>query len=297
MGLTKGASVAKATYRDPVRYELRREGQDEIETWETPTGSLRRIRRHEVAHDEIGMNPHFVEYPIKTLDDYHIYAEAMNHLQFAADPGYARFRQMDERLGGDGIVTVGLSKCPAHDMMLKWVGYQNFFYHLADDPALVQEAVDAANRAHRALWKIVASSPCQVVMHGGNYTSRMTSPRIFQQFFLPYFQAFNSLMHDAGKLVVAQTDGDMTGLFELFLEAGFDGTNSHACAPLVKCTLEEAADAWRGRAAIWGGMPSILLGAECRRKGLLPSPGKDSGIGRKWRRHHRRYLRPRHACR
>jgi hypothetical protein len=259
MGLTKGASVATAVYRQPVVYRKWRDGPDEIEVWETSKGSLRRVRRHKATHDEIGMVPHLTEYPIKTLGDYHAYIEAMDHLEFVPDPGYERFRAVDAQVGGNGITMVGLSKCPAHDMMLKWVGYHNFYYHLADEPSLVEAAIESANRANRPLWKFVAASPCYVVMHGGNYSSSITPPSIFRRFFLPYLRALNDLMHEAGKLVVCHTDGDMTGLLDLFVEAGFDGTNSFASAPLVKCTLQEAAQAWRGTVAIWGGVPSILL--------------------------------------
>lgn len=212
MGLTKGAGVARAVYREPVRYEMRRDGPDEIEVWETPRGSLRRVRRHEASHDEIGMVPHLVEYPIKTLDDYVTYIEAMNHLEFVPDPGYERFKAADAAVGGDGIVMVGLSKCPAHDMMMKWVGYSHFYLHQADDPDLVEEAMAAANRAHQRRCEIVADSPCQVVMHGGNYSTSITPPWVFRRYFLPYFQRFNALMHQAGKRVVSHTDGDMTGL-------------------------------------------------------------------------------------
>ena len=93
MGLTKGAPVARPVYREPVSYRTWRDGLDEIEVWETPRGTLRRVRRHEATHDEIGMVPHLAEYPIKCLDDYAIYIEAMNHLEFVRDPGYLRFRR------------------------------------------------------------------------------------------------------------------------------------------------------------------------------------------------------------
>jgi hypothetical protein len=261
MGLTKGASVARRSYRPPVRYQMRREGADEIETWTTPRGTLRRVRRHRPDHAQIGVVPHLVEYPIKTTDDYRTFIEVVEHLDFEADPGFRRYRSTDAALGSDGVVTVGLSKSPAHDMMMKWVGYTNAYYHLADAPDLFEAAAQAANRAYRPLWEILADSPCRVIMHGGNYSTHITPPSIFARFFLPYFQAFNERMHQAGKFVVCHTDGDMRGLLELFLEAGFDGTNCFACDPLVSCTLEEAASAWGDRIVIWGGVPSILLEA------------------------------------
>ncbi len=267
IGLFKFCRLWEAHFRPPVHFKKWRDGTDAIEEWQAPSGTLRRVRRHNnTEHDAFGMQANIEEYPIRSLNDYRVFIEIMQHLEFKPDPDFQRFHETDTRLGPNGVPGTCLSKAPVHDMMMKWVGYENAYYHLADDPDLVEEAMAATTQAHRPQWDIVASSPAEIIMFDGNYTSAMTPPPTFERFFLPALKEFNHLMHQAGKKVISHTDGDMTGLLELFMDAGFDGTNCHACAPLVPCTLAEAVRVWGDRIAIWGGMPSILLEAAAHEK-------------------------------
>jgi hypothetical protein len=96
-------------------------------------------------------------------------------------------------------------------------------------------------------------------MHGVNFDTRMTPGRIFREHFLPYLRAFNELMHASGKWTVCHADGDMSGLLELTVEAGYDATDCFACEPLVRCSFGQARSAWQERITIWGGLPSTLL--------------------------------------
>ncbi len=262
MGLIKGAAVYQMRWRPPASYDKCDDGRGVIEEWTLPGGSLRRVRRRDEHQRKLGMQARIEQYPIRTPEDLELFIELMNFIEFDADPGYARFRAVDRALGENGVAVVGLSKSPAHDMMMKWTGYENAYIHMAENPVLFDEAIHAAGRAYRRAWDIVADSPCRIVQHGGNY-SAMTPPPIFRRWLLPYLKEFNRRMHSAGKWVLAHTDGDMTGLLELFLDAEFDGTNCHACEPLVACTLDDCAKAWDDKVVIWGGMPCIMLENGC----------------------------------
>lgn len=258
MGLAKFTGVFRPRFRPPTGYGSFERGAASIEEWTTSQGTLRRVRTHEARQKALGMNPHPTEYPIKSEADYPAFIELMEHLEFDADPGFSRFRELDRRLGENGVPMVGLSKSPAHDLMMKWIGYENAYVHMVEHPELFGAAIEAANRAHRRCWPIVADSPCRIIMHCGNF-SAMTPPPLFHRYLMPYLKAFNDTMHAAGKLVISHTDGDMSGLLELFRDTKFDGTNCHACAPLVPCKLEETARAWGNKVVVWGGMPSTLL--------------------------------------
>ena len=257
--LCKGAPVASRRFREPIEFKTWREDDLTYELWKTPKGDLRRVSRQSAYDRSLGMAPQRIEYPVKDFSDYPAYIELMKHLEFTPDPDFSKFHEKEAALGENGLAYVPLSKSPGHDFMMKWTGYENAFYHMADNKALFSEAIQTANDAYRPLWDILAASPCRLIVHGGNYSTAMTPPPVFKEYILPYFKEFNTRMKDAGKLVGAHTDGDMTGLLDLYLEAGFSTTNCHACAPLVNCTLEEAADKWLNKVSIWGAVPSILF--------------------------------------
>ena len=58
-------------------------------------------------------------------------------------------------------------------------------------------------------------------------------------------------------------DNDTGAILDLLAEAGWDLMECLATAPLVPTTLRQALDAWEGKLAIWGGVPSSILGPAC----------------------------------
>ncbi|MCD6221665.1 hypothetical protein J7K25_05865 [bacterium] len=253
----RNARVFTTRYRAPVSYKRYREGAKIYEIWETSKGTLRRISQYGLNDERLGLRPHIVEYPIKSPEDYRVYKEIVSHLEYIRD--YESYWNCDRTVGDNGIPIVILGPCPAHDLMINWVGYKDVFFHITDKPDIFADAVATGDRAFQRMWDIVADSPCEIVMHGVNFDSPLTPPSIFKQFFLPYLREFNQRMHEAGKWVAFHADGDMSALLELVVKADFDIADCLACAPMTSCPFERIIEAWRGRIIIWGGIPSTLL--------------------------------------
>ena len=251
------ARVFKTVLTTPISRRESRQGNDIITEWEMPAGSLRLVRRFGPGDEAAGLTPTIVEYPIKNLGDYTVYEEIIEHTKFI--PDYDAYMQFDRTVGQAGLPMVILGAIPFHELLLRWTGYERGYMHLADRPDVVLQTVETANRTYRKMWQIVADSPARFVMHGVNFDTQMTSPPIFREHFLPYLREFNQLMHAAGKKTAFHADGDMSGLLDLAVEAGFDVADCFACNPLVPCTFAAARQVWRDRITIWGGLPSTLL--------------------------------------
>jgi hypothetical protein len=258
MGLScRAGKVYQIRYHEPVRYERATVGDELRERWDTPRGSLQRISKWGPGEAALGMAPHITEYPIRGADDYALFELVMRHTEFV--PDYESFIAYDRAVGDDGLPMVILGPDPAHWLMLCWTGYEAAYYQIADDAGPFEAAVAAAQEAYQTMWPIVAGSPCELVMHGVNFDSSTTPPSVFRRWFLPYLSEFNRVMHQAAKRTAFHADGDMTQLLRMFVEADYDVADCFACAPLVRCRFEDALAAWRGRIAIWGGIPSPLL--------------------------------------
>ena len=251
------AYVFQSRFSGGVLFHRERRGDEIVETWRTARGRLQRVSRYGPGDEARGIVPRIVRYPVQSPDDYAAYGCLMQRLLF--EPDYEAYRQYDRATGEDGLPLVILGAIPVHDMMIKWVGYEQFFYHLADWPDAVEEAVETAHAAHRKMWDLVAGSPCELVMHGVNFNSQVTSPPLFRAYFLPYLQSFNRLMHQAGKRTAFHGDGDQSLLLDLVREAEFDVADCLATAPLVPLTLDSAMSAWGRDMVIWGGVPSPIL--------------------------------------
>jgi hypothetical protein len=260
LGLGRSArkgKVHETRLRLPVECIKSRNGELLITEWRTPGRALRMVQQFGLGDEAAGISPATIEYPIKSIEDYAAYEAIMKHTEFIS--AYEEYFRYDQMIGEDGLPMIILGANPFHDLFLRWTGYERGFMDLFDRPDVFLQAVETANNVYRQMWEIVANSPARLVMHGVNFDVSMTPPTLFRNHFLPYFKDFNREMHLHRKKVAFHGDGELTGLLDEILKAGYDVADCFACEPMVKCTLAQARLAWKDRITIWGGIPSILL--------------------------------------
>ena len=233
----------------------------EIRTeYRLPTRTLTMVLLQTEANRRAGIQPHIVHYPLSSKEDCTALTEALQGARLLMDP--AGFDALDEATGDAGLPMYIMGPCPAHHVMLRLSGYGNFYYHQADFPAEMDALIQALDVLwRRDLWPPVAASRAELVLHGAHFSSQMTPPPLFERYFLPYFVEFNRVMHAAGKKVLWHSDADVGGLLQHVLDAGFDGADCLATAPLVEETLQNYLDSWQGRIVCWGALPSVILDA------------------------------------
>lgn len=264
LGLARSARYAKVyriEFRPPVECVVTRDGDTIVTEYRTPKGTLRRVARFGPGDEVAGLDASFVEFPVKTWDDYAALAEVFRHMQFV--PTYEAFHRYDAQIGRAGLPMVVVGAIPFHYLLQEWTGYEKGYLDLFDREDVVLETVEAGNAAYRRMWDVVAASPARLVMHGVNFDSKTTPPPMFRKHWLPYLRPFVDLMHQAGKYVACHADGNMSRLLDETLEAGFDVADCFASAPLVPCTVCQARAAWKDHITIWGGLPSNYLEPNC----------------------------------
>lgn len=244
-------------YRKPVEHVRWREGYWLYDEWRAPKGTLHMERKFAEDDEERGIKAMIREFPIKTLDDYEIYEQVIQHRVY--EPTYSHFEAFDRELGDNGLPLAIIHELPIHDLMLNWAGYENTYYHLMDKPDVVEHAVEIANEKYREMWEVVANSPCELLMHGIHFDTSITPVKIFEKHFMPYLIAFNKRMHEGGKWTAFHGDSNLKLLLGHVLDAGYDVADCLATHPLVDCTFEETRQRWGNKITIWGGITSILL--------------------------------------
>jgi hypothetical protein len=112
---------------------------------------------------------------------------------------------------------------------------------------------------YEGMKQVVADSPAEVILLGGNYDDSITYPAFFRQYILPALKEYAERLHQRGKFLLTHTDGENRKLMPLYLEAGFDVADSVCPYPMTRLKLDEILEAFRGRITVLGGIPSVLL--------------------------------------
>lgn len=245
-----------------VEVVTRREEHLKITEYRTPVGTVREVMQFSDELTRHGLPGHVIEYPLKTPDDYRIWTYITEHTFW--DAAYDAYDAYDRDIGDDGLPMTPIGDVPFHQFVRELAGYDQAFFHLVDYPddvhALLRTLTDVF--AERLL-PLVLASPAVLLLHGGHLSTHYAPPPLFEKYILPHCERFFGTLHAAGKFLTMHADNDTSAILAQLRAGGWDLMECFATAPLVRTTLADAFDAWDDDVAIWGGVPSSLLGPEC----------------------------------
>jgi uroporphyrinogen-III decarboxylase len=202
-----------------VRQETLEDGRT-ITNWHTPNGS---IRGATVPSSEA--NTVFaVEHPIKELKDYEILLSLLESQQFGLNVQNVQdTAQHLDTIGDEGIAYEVAPATPIMDLMRTWVGLEQFTYHLADAPALVESVLDTMAEGYYRQYELIAKhTPCEVIVFWDDANSLYLSPKWFERYSVAVLQRYAELAKKSGKLLVNHTCGKLAALLRLYPKTNAD---------------------------------------------------------------------------
>lgn len=102
-------------------------------------------------------------------------------------------------------------------------GIENLIYATYDDPAWVHAFLGVLHRRKMAYAQSLAGAEYDVLeLGGGDASSTVISPRLFDQFVAPYDRELIRVAHEAGQRIVYHTCGGMMPLLERIADMGPD---------------------------------------------------------------------------
>jgi len=233
-----------------IRIREWREGPDRIRTLETPRGTLR--ERWRWLAESFAEAP--VERLVKSEADIPAYAWLLRRLRYEPDYGQAKARQ--SHVGGQGIVLAYLPKSPLMQMVALDAGIEAVACILADAPASLEEALEAAGEAHARAAAIAVASPAEVLMIPENLSSEVVGARLYERFMRGYHEAWTGRIRAAGKISCIHMDGTLRGLLARVASAGFDFIEAMPPSPVGDVPVGEwKAAAGGSKTVFWGGLP------------------------------------------
>lgn len=233
-----------------------REGTDVVR-YGTPYGTLTFGDRmaQELAH--AAGSAARVEFPFKDVRDYDALIYYVEHMRPVENfDAYGRYA---ESIGGDGLALPTTGHLPAHEAMIHLMGYERFYYELHDHPTQIERLLGALTDQYREILQLARDGPAPAIEMGGNYDEWMTPPPVFERFFAPLYREARTVLGRVDKRLVVHGDGEMRALLRSLLDCGVEVVEALTPKPMTSIDVAETRRLWKGRVAIWGGLPAVLL--------------------------------------
>lgn len=196
------------------------------ETWEIirdTDGITKKVLR---AAADTSM-PQFLRFPVATRRDWETlqraYLDPANAASLVGDP--ERLRQAVREEGDE--IPVTLTACGAYGHPRNLLGVTELSYTLHDDPGLIHDILANWLALYREILHIVCAVvqvDCFLIWEDMCYKNGpLVSPQQFRRIFLPYYCELVACARENGIASVwVDTDGDLSLLIPLFIEAGVD---------------------------------------------------------------------------
>ncbi|NUQ01338.1 MAG: hypothetical protein HUU35_15955 [Armatimonadetes bacterium] len=206
------------------------------ETIVTPGGTL----HHAGATNEI--TGWVTEHLIKTPDDFRLW-NRYRPIPIAAD--FSAIQEARNRLGDRGIVRshpFSPGQGSPWQSFCYLVGTQQAILWAMDTPEFVHEALAAILEGTLKVTELWRGTPADMVETGGGAGSNtVISPRLFEEFCLPYDQRQHAALHEAGVKVVYHLCGGLMKMLDLVVQNGADGLETMTPPAMGgDCDLAEA---------------------------------------------------------
>jgi len=206
------------------------------ETITTPGGTL----HHAGESNEItGWE---TEHLVKTEADFELWAKYLP-VPVAAD--FAAVRAARDKLGDRGIVRshpFSAGQGSPWQSFCILVGTQPAIYLAMDNPAFIHHALDAICRKTLRVTELWKGTPADMVeVGGGAGSSTVISPKMFEEFCLPYDRRQAEALHAVGLKIVYHLCGGLMPMLDLVARTGADGLETMTPPSMGgDCNLREA---------------------------------------------------------
>ncbi len=182
----------------------------------TPVGEM--VSKREIS--TVSHISYVTERPIKTLDDLKVFKYVTEAT--SVEPSYEGGAADLELIGEAGIFCGAGFSCPFHELLYLFEA-EDFLVMSFDMPQEVLDMIEVLHTNNIETVKILADSPFQVFDHETMWDARQISPKLHNQYYVPFQKDYNDIFHAAGKLCFDHASGqDVTPFLDGIEAADFD---------------------------------------------------------------------------
>lgn len=213
-------------------------------TLQTPVGEVFEDRIQEPTYGTYAFRSHFIKQPAD-------YAVLMSYLRdITVVPKTDYLKQIFAELGEDGLPHTCVGRTAFQKLWIEYVGLDDFCFHLADEPALIEEVIallnDLQRRQNEAAITVCKELPVPYLILVDNITAPVIGEQNFRRYCLPMYRQLAEMLDAAGLdlPIFVHMDGDLKPLWGAIGESAVRGLDSFSPAPDTDTTVAEAVTMW-----------------------------------------------------
>ena len=237
----------------------RQEGYTHVE-YHTPIGMVSTTTSFTDEMKKSGTSLSWIEeHALKRREDYRVVGYLFENLELL--PKFEDFTQWQNQIGEDGLAVtiVAGGASPMHHIQRDLLDATTFYYHYKDYEREMRGLAESIESFYDQALKILAKSPAEAVLWGGNFDDMLTYPPFFEKEIVPWIKKGSEILGANGKIVMCHCDGENLGLMDLIRDSGMHVAESVCPYPMTKVKIDEYYRRWCGKLTIFGAIPSDLL--------------------------------------
>lgn len=240
-------------YDDTIQYSSRQEGNQIIQEFKTPVGTVTHIDQTTPNSWATLVKKQWV----CDEEDLKIYTYIEKHTDWAYSQEV--FDKVHAQWTDLGAPCIFMPRVTVQRLYIDLMGVEEAVYALVDYPETVEAYFEALHESQMKMIDVINKSPIQIINFGDNIHSGTLSPKLFEQYVLPEYKARCEKLHSAGKFVYSHFDGDNWGLMEYYQDTGLDGIEAITPIPQGDVTLEEVHQYLGDNMFLLDGIPAVYF--------------------------------------
>jgi hypothetical protein len=222
--------------------------------YHTPVGTL----TSEQVYSETAHTIYHTKDLLENVEDLKVYQYMIENQSY--EPEYDRLAEQLNILGEEGVFFISAPPPPLKSFLLGVMRLKNAIYIIHDHKPEFDNLVKVVDSKNQEIYQILAESPDEVFLDAAVTGTGMISPKIFEEYYLPYTKKYAEILHKKGKLYINHASGEpVRNILEMVKMTDIDGLYGLSYPPVGDMRISEVRNGLGGNIAAMGGLDSDFI--------------------------------------
>ena len=256
-----GGSCYRTKTSAKVEVKNTRRGNTIYTEYRTPFGSL----TSEMVYSETAHTTYHTKDLLENVQDLKIYQYMVENKSY--EPIYDGLAEQLNILGEAGVFFISAPPPPLKSFLLGTMRLKNAIYAIYDHKPEFDNLVKAIDSKNQEIYRILAESPGEIFLDAAVTGTGMISPKIFEEYYLPYTKKYAEILHKKGKLYINHASGEPVGnILEMIKMTDIDGLYGLSYPPVGDIKISGVRGGLGENIAVMGGLDSDFIATKTVRE-------------------------------